>query len=595
MDGAREGRVPLGRYAARVGRDRLLATLSDVGYSFDGGATWALEGVSLSVGARERLCLMGANGSGKSTLALLLAALRAPDEGTVELKGKVCFAEGVPEPDAYRAARRSTGLVFQDPDDQIVAGMVADDVAFGPENLALDPAEIGRRVERELDRVHALDLAPADPAELSGGQLQRVAIAGAMAMEPALMVFDEASAFLDVRGRSALARVRGRLADVCAQVWVSHAPEDAEEADRLVVLERGRVAFDGPPAELLADAPRMRSLGLEPPFRLRLFEALRSRGWELCPPGSDDELACSIARILAKGGGVSRPVRASRGAKASAPSGDAAVFEARDLGFSYGATPVLAGIDLSVRPGELVAVVGATGSGKSTLARLLAGLAEPSTGVLRFCGADLATRAGRRAASGRIGFVMQRPERQLFAETLAKDVAFGPENLGLPGVEVEARVEGALGRLGIAELADRSPFELSGGQQRLAALAGVLALDPEAWILDEPTAGLDAEAAARVDALITELGAEGRPVILITHAMERAAAADRVVVLADGRVGLAGTPAEVFSHARELEAAGLGLPAPLVFARRLRELGADVGDPLTFEALVDALGEVGCS
>ncbi len=612
---SRGGRVPLERAAAPRLEGDEICRLEDVGYSFDGGARWALSGVTLALSGRERVCVMGANGSGKSTLALLLAGLRAPDAGSVRLMGRACFADGVPEGDAYANARRQTGLVFQDPRDQIVAGIVADDVAFGPENLALPSEEIVLRVARELDRVGGLGLAWRGTSELSGGQTQRVAIASAMAMEPTLMVFDEAAAFLDVRARGALRRLAGRLQDVCAQVWVSHDAEDAADASRLIVLRAGRIAYDGAPKALLADAERLRELGLEAPFWLQLAQALREGGWDLPPVSSESELAAAIASQDKRDGSFvlrTAPLPAEmwqdkrdgsfvleKPQVDGLPQDKRTVptvlpgFEARGLGFSYAEGEVLGGVDLTVRSGELVAVVGATGSGKTTLARLLAGLVAPGWGTLSFRGVDLGTAKGRRAASGRIGFVMQQPERQLFAESVAEDVAFGPKNLGLPDEEVARRVHHALARLGVSELADRSPFALSGGQQRLVALAGVAALEPEAWVLDEPYAGLDAEAREAVAALVEEQRARGCAIVIVTHDMDQAALADRVLALDAGRVALAGAPSEVFSHAEELKGMGLGVPKPLRFAHELRELGVFIGQPLTFRALVDALSEVG--
>ena len=233
------------------------------------------------------------------------------------------------------------------------------------------------------------------------------------------------------------------------------------------------------------------------------------------------------------------------------------------------------------------AIVGQTGSGKSTLLRLLCGLEAADAGSLTVCGINAATKRGRRRIRRAVGYVMQHPERQLFAQTVAEDVAFGPRNQRLSAAEVERRVAHALDLVGLADRRDASPFELSGGQQRLAAIAGVLAMEPELLVLDEPTAGLDPRGRARLRALMADLAAHGVTLLQVTHSMEDAARADHVVVLDQSHVLAAGTPAEVFCPANEpqLTAVGLGLPRPLAYAC---EHALDAR-PLTLEALVAAL------
>ena len=233
------------------------------------------------------------------------------------------------------------------------------------------------------------------------------------------------------------------------------------------------------------------------------------------------------------------------------------------------------------------AIVGQTGSGKSTLLRLLCGLEAADAGSLTVCGINAATKRGRCQIRQAVGYVMQHPERQLFAQTVAEDVAFGPRNQGLSAAEVERRVAHALDLVGLADRRDASPFELSGGQQRLAAIAGVLAMEPELLVLDEPTAGLDPRGRARLRALMADLAAHGVTLLQVTHSMEDAARADHVVLLDQSHVLAAGTPAEVFCPANEpqLTAVGLGLPRPLAYAC---EHALDAR-PLTLEALVAAL------
>lgn len=536
------------------------------------GDSLALDDVTLEVCRGERVCVLGANGSGKSTLASVICGLLAPDEGDVELAGHAVCTGGVPDLAAYRDARRQLGLVFQNPDDQIVTSVVADDVAFGPENLGVPRAQIAVRVARELRRVAMEKYAHADPSRLSGGQRQRVCIAGALAMEPAVLVLDEPSSLLDVRGRAAIMRVMGRLAAAGATlVHVTHFMDEALAADRVIVMQHGHVALEGTPDEVFAtkNAQVIEALGLEMPFEARLAAALRQ--------------AEATSDAVAAPGAPSGEKPA-----ASVPAAEPPAILARDLGFSYGPdAQALDGVSLEVPARATTAIVGQTGSGKSTLLRLLCGLEAADAGSLTVCGINAATKRGRRQVRRAVGYVMQHPERQLFAQTVAEDVAFGPRNQGLSTTEVERRVVHALELVGLAGRRDASPFELSGGQQRLAAIAGVLAMEPELLVLDEPTAGLDPRGRARLRALMADLAAHGVTLLQVTHSMEDAARADHVVVLDQSHVLAAGTPAEVFCPANEpqLTAVGLGLPRPLAYAC---EHALDAR-PLTLEALVAVL------
>lgn len=537
------------------------------------GDDCALNDVTLEVPRGQRVCVLGANGSGKSTLASVICGLLAPDEGDVELVGERVCEGGAPDLAAYRRARRGLGLVFQNPDDQIVTSVVADDVAFGPENLGLPRDEIRRRVDRELARVALTDYARADPSRMSGGQRQRVCIAGALAMEPQVLVLDEPSSLLDVRGREAIMRVMGRLAAAGATlVHVTHFMDEALAADRVIAMRAGHIVLDGAPREVFCDANTelIDELGLELPFDLRLLRARRA---------------------LASGAAANR-------AQQALLSKDSAHREpfCRVSGVSYSYTPRRAALDdvsFQVLEGETCAVVGQTGSGKSTLLRLLCGLEAPDAGSVEVAGATTATKRGRRDVRRAVGYVMQHPERQLFAQTVESDVAFGPRNMGLPADEVARRVDHALDLVGLAAKKDLSPFELSGGQKRLAAIAGVLAMQPKLLVLDEPTAGLDPRGRAGLRRLLAELRAHGVTIVQVTHSMEDAARADRVVVLDESRVIADGAPAEVFSpeNAARLHACGLGIPRPLAYARELEKKGVPaLGDPLTIEKLAAALG-----
>lgn len=614
----------------------------------------ALDDVTLEIATGQRVCVLGANGSGKSTLASVLAGILAPDAGSVELAGEQVYTDGAPDFDAYRRARRDLGLVFQNPDDQIVTSIVEEDVAFGPENLGLPPAEIGLRVSEELRRVAMQAHAKADPAQLSGGQKQRVAIAGALALRPQLLVLDEPGALLDVRGRRGIMRVMRELkATGVTIVHITHFMEEALEADRVLVMERGRIVADGTPREVFARGEWLTRLGLEAPFVVQLSEALRARGLQL-PWTCDAEL---LQAALAPGRGPAQPAPADGAKGLSAdgtasspldgvnnspadvtsrplpdvnsspsgstgyslpdgmdkpslgtgslphgaprekqelPAGDAAVIADRIV-FSYGhgvRTRALDQVTFSVPRGSSTAVIGQTGSGKSTLVRILCALEVPDAGTATIDGIATTRKRDRRRLHGHIGYVMQRPERQLFAETVYEDVSYGPRNLGLAPEEVERRTRYAIKLVGLRGREDASPFHLSGGQQRLCAIAGILAMEPTVLVLDEPSAGLDPKGRAQLNHLISDVHRSGTTIVLVTHSMDTAALADQVVVLSDGQVLLQGRPGDVFANTNErlLHDAGLGIPHALAWARRMEQQGMPpLGDPLTLEQLADGI------
>ena len=562
--------------------------LSHVTLVYDGGVR-ALDDVSLEVSRGERICVLGANGSGKSTLASVVCGLLAPDEGTVELAGERVCADGRPDLEAYRRARRSLGLVFQNPDDQIVTSVVEDDVAFGPENLGLPRDEIAARVARELRRVAMESYAGADPSRLSGGQRQRVCIAGALAMEPAVLVLDEPGSLLDVRGRAAIMRVMGRLAAAgTTLIHVTHFMEEALDADRVLVMDHGRILLEGTPDEVFSHGPELSGLGLEVPFAARLSERLdlpwtcdeRQLLCELCELGTVPNLHKTLME--------ERP-----DIKHVCKLGTVPNLQVEHVTFSYGrGERALDDVSFEVPAGSSTAIIGQTGSGKSTLLRLLCGLERPDEGRVVVDGHDTSSRRGSKAARRAVGYVMQHPERQLFAETVEKDVAFGPRNLKLPAAEVERRVSRAIETVGLTTRRNDSPFTLSGGQRRLCALAGILAMEPRILALDEPTAGLDPRGRAMLRRVLARLSEQGITLVQVTHSMEDAARSERVIALDQSRLVAIGTPREVFSrdNERRLREGGLGIPRSLRVARELEDRGwPPLGDPLTTDELVAAI------
>ena len=607
-----------------------------VSFSYD-GVTPALDGIDLNIEDGEFFCILGGNGSGKSTFAKHLNALLQPDAGTVRINGM-----DASDPELVYDIRSTAGMVFQNPDDQIVATLVEDDVAFGPENLGVESAQIAQRVREALKGVGLVGFERHETHALSGGQKQRVALAGVLAMEPRVLILDEASSMLDPRGRKGLMKVCRALHDRgMTIVMITHFMEEAAEADRVAVFRAGRVAMLGAPEEILTRADELAQLNLDMPASCCLGRALRAKGVPVCAQVREADMVAEIAQVYAERSGADVAGRPSASDSrvldhaSSAADGMVAsepVIEISHLSHSYslsarerrrwrkrsttvgtsgkqalwGSDPnspwALRDVSLTVRRGEFLGLAGHTGSGKSTLVQHLNGLIRPQEGSVCALGLDLSSKKGAAAVKAKVGVVFQYPERQLFAETVAQDVAFGPRNLGLPQDEVVRRVATSLARVGLdlAAIGDKSPFELSGGQQRRVAFAGVLAMEPEVLVLDEPMAGLDPAARRDFLELIDRLHREGLTVVMVSHSMDDLAnCCDRIVVMNEGAVFADGAPAQVFAHANELKSIGLGVPAAQRMALSLVQAGVPLRcDKLyTVESLADELAGMllGCA
>ena len=590
---------------------------NNVRFSYD-GEHYALDGVTLSIEPGSFVCVLGGNGSGKSTFAKHVNALLAPDDGRV-----LVLDRDTSEAENVFFVRSNAGMVFQNPDDQIVASIIENDVAFGPENLGVPTDELRSRVTTALAQVGLRGFEKKQTETLSGGQKQRVAVAGVLAMEPQILILDEASAMLDPRGRAGLLRVCRELN--CAGltiVLITHFMEEAALADRVVVLEGGHVALDGTPDEVLLQADRLIELALDVPFATQLSMKLCELGVPVKVRADESELETELAELLSGQEGAPRASiepaveeRNNKGLKEHSPS--PAVIRFENVSFTYepisqsrrkkssvapegkqadwGRAPSeyweLKDLSFEVREGEFFGIAGHTGRGKSTLIQLANGLLKPNEGAVYVKGHSLADKRTASEARRDVGVVFQYPEHQLFAATVFDDVAFGPRNLGYSADQIEDSVRAAmeLVHLDLDELRNRNPFELSGGQQRRVAFAGVLAMQPHTLVLDEPVAGLDPRAKRRFLDLLIELRDErGLTVVVVSHNMDDLAElCDYVLVLNEGRLFALGEPEVVFADERKLKDVGLGVPHAVHLANRLRDAGIDL--PLSPVPEIDEL------
>ncbi|UQA78806.1 ATP-binding cassette domain-containing protein [Gardnerella vaginalis] len=467
-------------------------SLQKVRFSYDGGKTWILDGIDLEIAYGQRIAIIGKNGSGKSTLAKIIAGLSSPDSGIVTLCGIKVFEANNVDSKAYQKARESIGALFQSPEDQIVTTVVEDDVAFGLENLCASKEFMKQNISNALRAVNMENHRFSDPSNMSGGQQQRVAIASSIATKSKLLVLDEPTSMLDSCAKEDVNKLFNKLqTSGTTIVQVTHKISECKNADRILMLENGK----------------LRDVSL-----LELDEFFTEK---------------------------SPAVIESKSMTENAKKSNTAI-EISNLNVSYtnSQTPIIRDYSLSVKSGEIVAIMGKNGCGKSTLAKAICALIKYDSGSICVNGIKISEKTSKsqmREIRKNIGYVMQLPEQQLFAQTVFEDVAYGPKNFGLEGRELHSRVLNALKSLHIEHLAQKSPFELSGGQQRLAAIAGVLACNPKILVLDEPTAGLDFEYAKIVLKILSDLHNKGITIIVITHNLNEAKSLGARIVTLESR------------------------------------------------------------
>ena len=536
-----------------------------------------LKGVDITIKKGEFIALLGRNGSGKTTFSKQLNAILRPSEGTVTVDEM-----GTRDVEKLYEIRQRVGMVFQNPDNQMVAANVEEEVAFGPENLGMESDIIVARVKQALEQVRMWKRRKTAPNHLSGGQKQRIAIAGILAMHPDYIVLDEPTAMLDPKGRKEVMEALQRLnqEQEMTVILITHDMEEAALASRVILLADGQVRFDGTPEKFFGADVLLAEMGMEAPLSYRVQQAMGS------------------AANLQSGAGEKRD-------KCKIDALD--IFEKdKDLlslqHVSYIYSPgtayekvALDDVSLSLGKGEIVGLAGHTGSGKSTMIQLLNGLLKPTGGTVTFEGKDIHAKgySGNYLRS-RVGMVFQYPEHQMICDTVWEDVAFGPGKQGLTEEACNARVEEALRFVDLPEkYYQASPLQLSGGQKRRVAIAGVLAMHPEYIILDEPAAGLDAEGKREIFDRIRRMSREqGIGVLLVSHSMEDLAEyADRIIVLDDGKKILDDRPAQVFAKRETLADCGLDVPETVKLADKLRANGYQIPQNVIREKeLLDYLG-----
>jgi energy-coupling factor transport system ATP-binding protein len=461
-----------------------------------------LKGVEVHIGKGECIGIVGANGSGKTTFARLLNGLLLPQKGAVRVNGK-------PTSDSENllAIRRSIGIVFQNPDSQAIGETVEEDIVFGLENLRVPKPEINRRIDKYLKILRITGLRDRNISLLSGGQKQLVNLAAVMAMEPECIVLDEPISMLDSCSRKHVIKTLSGLNSAGTSiVLITHNPGDLVDCSRVFTISGGRISQTDPETLVAGEDARFGFAG-----------SMGYMGYT------------AFAEVARKSG------PRSDGTKVN-------VSHVYEPGTEW-ATAALTDINFTIEKGGITGIVGGIGSGKSTLASLIAGLDTPTAGSINM--------DGRPPEPGKnVAILFQQPEDFFFEKTVRKEMTFGLKRVDVPDDEIQSRVHSAMSQTGLdLEILDRSPFQLSMGEQRLVALASILAMYPEYIVLDEPTASLDLKSRKNVLDAIRGIAGRATIVYISHHIRDVLDISDRIAVLTQGNLSFTGTKSQYLTWA----------------------------------------------
>lgn len=545
-------------------------------YRYPHADALALDGLTFTVEKGEFIGIVGANGAGKSTLSQALIGL-VPQFYNGAYGGRVLI-DGLPaESTPISELCCKVGLVFQNPFNQLSGAKdnVYEEVAFGMQNLGVPRAEMHRRTENALKLLDIWQFRDRNPFDLSGGQMQRVAIASILVMEPDIIVLDEPTSQLDPQGSEEVFRTVDKLAHSGITILMIEQKIEkiAAYCDRILLLHQGhQIAFDTP--QKVFPRPDLEQLGVQAPVFTRICRALGTTLPDGSYPVTVEEAANQLRRTS-----VLPPVSAQQEERPE-------LFEIRNLEFSYRpGTPVLHGINLRLdaRP---TAIIGQNGAGKTTLVKLLKGLLRPTGPSIWFRGEDISHKTVA-ALAAQVGYVFQNPDDQIFRYNVLDEVMFGPLNIGMSEEQAREKSRAALALTGLSDQENSNPYDLELNERKMVAIASVLAMDPDVLILDEPTIAQDMMGRRRIADIVRTLSAQGKLVLAILHDMDFVAECfDRVVVMAQGQVVADGSPRQVFADSAALQAARLDPPHVTQLCTRL---GYD-GVFLTVEEFLDACG-----
>lgn len=566
-----------------------------------------LDDLNIEVEPGDFIAILGHNGSGKSTFAKHLNALLLPDEGNIYIDG-----DDTKSVEELWKIREKCGMVFQNPDNQIVGVTVEEDVGFGPENLGVKTEKIWDRIKDSLTKVDMYKYRKKSPNHLSGGQKQRVAIASSLAMKPKCIVLDEPTAMLDPQGRKEVMDIIKSLNENenITVILITHHMNEAIMAKKVVVIDDGKIALQGTPREVFSNVEQIKKLKLDMPQIMELsYELYKCGKFDRYDILTIDEFVKEIEKICNSQN--DKYIADKEDAKDKEDANDTEdtedtrnksiepILSLKNVCLKYEENTsmevkALDDISLDIYNDEFIGIIGHTGSGKSSLVQVMNGLIKANGGEVTYKGENIQDKSfDKKRLHLDVGLVFQYPESQLFEETVLKDVMFGPLNKGMSEEEAKKAAKEALEMLGIGEnYYNDSPFELSGGEKRRIAIAGVLAMNPEIIILDEPTAGLDPMSRNNLLNSLKRLQTDKeKTIIIVSHNMEDMANyVERLIVMNDGRVVFDDIKKNVFKYVGQLEQIGLDVPEVTKAMNVLKERNYNVsGNALTVKEALDEM------